>query len=136
MTVGRLSGQGSRTAQDRLRRAIDDAVGTLAAAGIDYHHLPGLGGLHPLGAVVDRDRFELLMERKLLDQRLAQFGVVIDDQDLAGVGHRCLRNGSPRGAGVVDTGSRLESRTSLIASARSAAIPPPTFADPARSCAK
>ena len=35
MTVGRLSGQGSRTAQDRLRRAIDDAVGTLAAAGID-----------------------------------------------------------------------------------------------------
>src|ERR1700733_5599106 len=35
MTVGRLSGQGSRTAQDRLRRAIDDAVGMLAAAGID-----------------------------------------------------------------------------------------------------
>jgi release factor glutamine methyltransferase len=35
MTAGRLSGQGSRTAQERLRRVIDDAVGTLAAAGID-----------------------------------------------------------------------------------------------------
>ncbi len=35
MTGGRLCGQGSRTAQERLRRAIDDAVGTLAAAGID-----------------------------------------------------------------------------------------------------
>jgi hypothetical protein len=27
------------------------------------------------------------MERKLLDQRLAQFGVIVHDQDLAGIRH-------------------------------------------------
>jgi len=45
--------------------------------------LPSLGGLYALGSVVDRDRLELLMQRELLDQRLAQFGVVVHDQDLA-----------------------------------------------------
>ena len=51
-----------------------------------YDHeidLPSLGGLYALGSVVDRDRLELLMQRELLDQRLAQFGVVVHDQDLA-----------------------------------------------------
>ena len=49
--------------------------------------LAGLGRLHPFGAGVDRDRLELLVQRELLDQRLAQFGVVVDDQDLAGIRH-------------------------------------------------
>ncbi len=55
MTAGRLSGQGSRTAQDRLRRAIDDAVGTLAAAGIDTPRVDAeLLAAHTAG--VDRGR--------------------------------------------------------------------------------
>ena len=49
--------------------------------------LSGLGGLHALGAVVDRDRLEFLVQRELLDQRLAQLGIVVDDQDFAGVRH-------------------------------------------------
>jgi release factor glutamine methyltransferase len=55
MTAGRLSGQGSRTAQGRLRRAIDDAVGTLAAAGIDTPRVDAeLLAAHTAG--VDRGR--------------------------------------------------------------------------------
>ena len=49
--------------------------------------LPGLGGLYPFGPVVDRDRLELLVQRELLDQRLAQLGVVVHDQDFAGIRH-------------------------------------------------
>ena len=49
--------------------------------------LAGLGGLHALAATLDRDRFELLVQRELLDQRGTQLGIVIDDQDLATVCH-------------------------------------------------
>jgi len=41
--------------------------------------LPGLGGLYPFRAVIDGDRLELLVQRELLDQRLAQLGVVVHD---------------------------------------------------------
>ncbi len=65
--------------------------------------LAGLGRLHALRAVVDRDRFEFLMEGELLDQRLAQFGIIVDDEDLAGIRHSLevpgpalLRNTAPR----------------------------------------
>ena len=53
------------------------------------------GGLHALRAGIDRLGVELLVQRELLDQRVAQFGVVIDDQDLARVGHKRLRGTEP-----------------------------------------
>ena len=49
--------------------------------------MPGLGGLDALAAVLGADGFELLVQRQLLGQPLAQFGVVVDDQDLARIGH-------------------------------------------------
>ena len=49
--------------------------------------LAGLGGLHAFGAGIGRDGFELLVQRELLDQRVAQFRIVIDDQDFAGIRH-------------------------------------------------
>ena len=56
--------------------------------------LAGLRRLNALGAVLDRFRFELLVQRKLLDQRVAQFGVVIDDQDLASIRHSPIASGT------------------------------------------
>jgi hypothetical protein len=52
--------------------------------------LAPLGRLHPLGAAVDRDGVEFLMQRQLLDQRLAQLVIVVHDQDGASVGHRVM----------------------------------------------
>ena len=49
--------------------------------------MAGLGDLHALGAALARDRLELLVERELLDERVAQFGVVVDDQNLSAIGH-------------------------------------------------
>ena len=49
--------------------------------------LAGLGGMDALGPVLDRNRLEFLMQRQLLDQRIAQLGIVIHDQYLAGVRH-------------------------------------------------
>src|SRR6184192_576365 len=49
--------------------------------------LTGLGGLYALGSIVDRDRLEFLKQCELLDQRLAQLGVVVHDQDFAGIRH-------------------------------------------------
>ncbi len=50
--------------------------------------LAAFGRLHRLGAGIDRDGVEFLMQRQLLDQRLAQLGFVVDDQDGPLVGHR------------------------------------------------
>ncbi len=47
-----------------------------------------LGRLDRLGSAVDRRRFELVVQGELLDQRLAQFVVIIHNQDVSGVGHR------------------------------------------------
>ena len=49
---------------------------------------PALGLLHALGAGIDRDGLELVVQRKLLDQGVPQLVVVVDDQDFAAVGHR------------------------------------------------
>ena len=57
----------------------------------DQVDLPGLGGLHPLGPAFDGDRLELVVQRKLLDQRIAQLRVVVDDQDFSGIGHGFFR---------------------------------------------
>ena len=51
--------------------------------------------LHALRAGIDRFGVEFLVQRELLDQRFAQLGVVIDDQDFAGVGHERLRGRNP-----------------------------------------
>jgi hypothetical protein len=49
--------------------------------------LHGLSRLHGLGAVFCHNGFELLIQRELIGQRITQFGVVINDQDFARVGH-------------------------------------------------
>ncbi len=47
----------------------------------------GLGGAGALGASIDCGSLELVVQRELLHQGVAQIGVVIHDQDLAGIGH-------------------------------------------------
>ena len=46
----------------------------------------------PLVAVFGMSELELVVEGKLLDQRLAQIGIVVDEKDLAGchLGLSCL----------------------------------------------
>ena len=44
--------------------------------------LSRLGGLHALAAVLGRDSFKLLVQRKLLRQRVAQFGIIVDNENL------------------------------------------------------
>jgi hypothetical protein len=89
--VGIVSGQHN---DRRLEAVLTQNAHGLAPIDVGQSHihdhevdLPGLGRLHALGAVIDRDRFELLMQRKLLDQRFAQLGIIIHDQDFAGAGH-------------------------------------------------
>ena len=48
---------------------------------------PAFAACTPLAAAVDRDRLELLVQRQLLGQRIAQLGIVVDNQDLARVRH-------------------------------------------------
>jgi hypothetical protein len=49
--------------------------------------LPGLRGLYPFGAGIGRNGLEFLVQCELLDQRIAQFRIVVDDQDFAGIRH-------------------------------------------------
>jgi hypothetical protein len=79
----------------RLEAALAEAAHDLTSVGIgqpDIHQHQigrvGFGGAGALGAGIDCGGFELLMQRQLLDQRIAQIGIVIHDQDLAGIGHR------------------------------------------------
>jgi hypothetical protein len=46
-----------------------------------------LGRLHTLAAVLHGDRLELLVQRQLFRQRIAQSGIVIDDEYLTRVWH-------------------------------------------------
>src|SRR6516165_4118387 len=48
---------------------------------------PDLAALHPLAAAIDRDRLEFFMQGKLLDHRVAQYGIIVHDQDLADIRH-------------------------------------------------
>ena len=77
-----------------LEAALAQAAHHFAAVGIgqpDIHQHQvgriGLGGAGALGAGIDGGGLELVMQRQLLDQRVAQIGIVIHDQDLAGIGH-------------------------------------------------
>src|SRR5262249_52297246 len=49
--------------------------------------LAGLGLLDALGAGIDRDRLEFVMQRKLLDERVPQLVVVVHDQDFTAIRH-------------------------------------------------
>jgi hypothetical protein len=51
-------------------------------------HMAVAGGLHALRTGIDRLGVELLVQCELFDQRVAQLGVVIDDQDFPRVGHK------------------------------------------------
>ena len=98
-------------AQDAHRLAAVD----VGQADVHDHQvdLAALGRLHALGAAVDRDGLELLMQRQLLDQRVAQFGIVVDDQDGASVGHRskgCLGGNSRE---VEHSGLKEQGRTGI-----------------------
>ena len=46
-----------------------------------------LGGLNALRPPVDRNSVEFLVQRQLFDQRLAQLGVIIDNQNRTLIGH-------------------------------------------------
>jgi hypothetical protein len=50
--------------------------------------LSRLGGLHALAAVLRRDSFKLLVQRKLLRQRVAQFGIIVDNENLTRIRHQ------------------------------------------------
>ena len=78
----------------------------------DEVDLAGLGRLHPLGAGVGGDRLEFLVQRELLDERVAKLGVVVDDQDPTRVWHvQPLPPRSPqRGHDVAGRDSKSPSR--------------------------
>ena len=50
--------------------------------------LSRLGGLHALAAVPHRDSFKLLVQRKLLRHRVAQFGIIINNENLTRIRHQ------------------------------------------------
>ena len=60
---------------------------------VDDHQidLSRLGGLHALAAVLRRDSFKLLVQRKLLRQRVAQFGIIVDNENLRVFGIKLSR---------------------------------------------
>ena len=79
----------------RLEAVLAHDADDLAAVNIrqaDVHDdeidLLGFRRAHRLGAAVDRQRLEFVMQRDLLHQGLEQIGVVVDDQDFAGIRHR------------------------------------------------
>ncbi len=79
----------------RLEAALAQGAHDFAAVGVgqpDIHQHEigsiGLGGAGALGAGIDGGGLELVVQRQLLHQRVAQIGIVIHDQDLAGIGHR------------------------------------------------
>ena len=49
---------------------------------------PALASCDALGAGIDRDRLEFVVQGELLDQGGPQLRVIVDDQDFAGIGHR------------------------------------------------
>src|SRR6185295_2442131 len=78
----------------RMRTASRPSTSGSPTSMITRSICPALAVCTPLGSVVDRDRLEFLVQRELLDQRLAQLGVVFHDQDLAGIRHSsALRTG-------------------------------------------
>ena len=50
---------------------------------------PALAACTPLAPVSSDSGLEFLVQGKLLDQGVAQFGVVVDDQDFSDIRHGC-----------------------------------------------
>ena len=85
------------------RRAHDFAAVGIRQPDIHQHQIGsiGFGGAGALGAGIDGGGLELVVQRQLLHQRIAQIGIVIHDQDLAGIGHGY----NPLGAAVASGGA-------------------------------
>jgi hypothetical protein len=73
-----------------LRRMRGLAPVDVRQADIHDHEidLAGLAACTPLVPLSTATEIKLLMQRKLLDQCVAQFGIVIHDQDFSGIRHR------------------------------------------------
>src|SRR6185437_6318972 len=89
--VGVMTGQHD---DRRLEAGLTQDAHRLAAVHVrqpDIHddqvNLATFGDLHRLGAALDRDSFEFFVQRELFNQRLAQLGIVINDQDGPLAGH-------------------------------------------------
>ena len=78
----------------RLKSVLAQNAHGLAAVDIRQAHvhnnqidLSGLGGLYSFAAVLGRDDFEFLVQRELFGQRISQFRIVIDNENLTRIRH-------------------------------------------------
>ena len=76
----------------------------------------------PLVPVSTAIGLELLVQRELLDQRLAQFGIVVDDQDLAGIRHGIASGAAPQLREVEHSGEKAQAPALLIQFAKGIVI--------------
>ena len=49
-----------------------------------------LGDLHALSAILCRGSFKLLVQRKLIRQRIAQLRIIVDNENLMGIRHQFI----------------------------------------------
>ena len=82
----------------RLEATLAQAADHFAAVGVrqanvHQHQIGrvGLGGQCPLGTGIDGGGLKFIVKRQLLNKSVAQIGIVIHDEDLAGVGH-CVQS--------------------------------------------
>src|SRR4029079_14776802 len=96
--VGVVAGQHDDRGLETVLAQYAHGLAAIDVGQTDIHDhqidLPGLGFGYTLGAGIDRHRLEFVVEGELLDQGGPQFRVIVDDQDLAAVGHRV--SGSPK----------------------------------------
>ena len=78
----------------RLKSVLAQNAHGLAAVDIRQAHvhnnqidLSGLGSLYSFAAVLGRDDFEFLVQRELFGQRISQFRIVIDNENLTRIRH-------------------------------------------------
>src|SRR5881409_3050591 len=67
--------------------AVDTGIRAVQSAKAGEVDLARLGGLHRPDAGVYRNGLELVVQRQLLDERLAHVGIVLHDENAAGIGH-------------------------------------------------
>ena len=61
----------------------------------DQVDLSGFGGLHAFAAILGRHGLEFFVQRQLFRQRIAQFRIVIDNENLARIRHLFEARPSP-----------------------------------------